>query len=183
MTVIYTTLSGALPCLAIWCHIVIWGILKSGFHIIVRIVPIVSIASKNLQAIGMIETIRAIMLKSLDRPKRAVLQVKGRRAGLGLAAVYLKGTKKYCQESTVLGYERFLRKTNSWECTKLTIQKLMLFYLFRKKNQILNSEDFSLDGILKRKHCEIWEKLLHSGRVLDHLQRPDRPDRKAGDLD
>ena len=144
--------------------------LKSG----VRIVPIVSIASKNLRAIGMIETIRAIMLKSLNRPKRAVLQVKGRRAGLGLAAVYLKGTKKYCQEN---------ERTNSWECSKLTIQKLMLFYLFRKKKQVLNSEDFSLDGILKRKHCEIWEKLLYSGRVLDHLDRPDRPDRKAGDLD
>ena len=84
--------------------------LKSGFHIIVRIVPIVSIASKNLRAIGMIETIRAIMLKSLDRPKRAVLQVKGRRAGLGVAAVYLKGTKKYCQESTVLGIREIFKK-------------------------------------------------------------------------
>ena len=43
----------------------------------------------------------------LDRPKRVVLQVKGRRAGLGLDAVCLKGVEDDCKESTVFVYEIF----------------------------------------------------------------------------
>ena len=81
--------------------LVLYILYKPGFRIIVPV-------SKHLEAIG------AIIWKPLDRlnrPKPAALQVKGRRAGLGLAAVYLKGAKENCQESTVLGVSEIFKKS------------------------------------------------------------------------
>ena len=133
------------------------------------------IVSKHLQAIRTI----GVLGKQMDRlerpncPKRAVQQVKGRRAGLGLAAVYLKGAKENCQERTVLGYDKFLRKGNI-EGRVENVQNLLHRYscsLTSSIKRVLNYKHFSIDGILKHMHCEIWGKLLYSGIVLD---RPDR---------
>ena len=90
-------------------------------------------------------------MKPLDRlnsPKHAVLQVKGQRAGLGLAAVYLKGEKKIAKKAPFGGRTTFKKSEDlgMYRTYLVVIQILILFDLFHKK-QVLNSEDSSFDAI------------------------------------
>ena len=72
---------------------------------------VASIVPKNVQAVVTIGAITWKPLGCLDRPKRAVLHVKGRRAGLDLAAVYLKVAKKKLTRKHRLGGREIFKKS------------------------------------------------------------------------
>ena len=67
----------------------VFGSVKPGFLIIVPIVPIAPIVSKNLPAVGTIRTIGAIIWKSLDRLESSQSSQTRGHAGEGLESVNL----------------------------------------------------------------------------------------------